>query len=211
MTVQTRLSGTDYPLKLSSQEFLALADAGLFDRYGRTELIEGEIWTLNAVHRWHSRAHIELAFAIREALRAADLDLVIYGPGSILLSDDSVPEPDISIAAEEPLTREPISLAAVRIAIELTDTTRAMDLGRKAALYARHGIPEYWVADRGTRTLVRHAAPGRRLSVACSRARNWRTFYSPFPSSKKGVPTTVPRSRPKAAQNETLAAVTLRS
>ncbi len=160
VTAQQRLSGEAYPLKLSAKEFLALAEAGLFDGYARTELIEGEVWTMNAVWRWHARAQMDFGFAIRDALRTAGLDLVVYGAGSVIASEDSVPEPDIIVALDEPRTREPISLAAVRIAIELSDTTREMDLGRKARLYARHGIPEYWVVDRETQAVVRHASPG---------------------------------------------------
>ena len=86
--------------------------------------------------------------------------VTVYGPGSIAVSDDSVPEPDICIGAHEPSAREPISQWAVKIAIELADTTRDMDLGRKANVYARHGIPEYWVADREAQKLVRHSEPG---------------------------------------------------
>jgi Uma2 family endonuclease len=94
-----------------------------------------------------------------KGLEAAGIDLTVYGPGSVAMADDSVPEPDISIAAHETSARAPISLWAVKIAVELADSTRDMDLGRKAKLYARHGVPEYWVADRETQMLVRHAAP----------------------------------------------------
>lgn len=159
MTVHQRLTGTTYPLKLSSNEFLALADAGLFEGFARTELIEGEIWTMNAVHRWHARMQTVFMFAVQEALAAIGSDLIVYCTGSVLMSDNSVPEPDISIAKAEPLTREPISLAAVQIAIELSDSTRAMDLDRKAKLYAECGVPEYWVVDREEARIVCHSDP----------------------------------------------------
>ncbi len=35
----------------------------------------------------------------------------------------------------------------VVLAIEISVSTLKMDLGRKLHLYARHGIPEYWVVD----------------------------------------------------------------
>ena len=159
MTVQTRLTGSDYPLKLSAREFLARVDAGLFERWGRTELIEGEVWIMNAVHRWHSRVNAQFIVAISEGLKSSSLDLIVYGPGSVAMSDDSVPEPDISVGIRESSSREPISLWAVKIAVELSDTTRNMDLGRKATLYAQCGVPEYWVADREAQVLVRHSSP----------------------------------------------------
>lgn len=160
METQQRLTGLNYPLKLSSSEFLALADAGLFERFTRTELIEGEVWTVNSVYRWHSRAQIEFAIAIKEGLTSADLEFVVYGAGSVLMSDDSVPEPDISVALDEPKIRAPISIEAVRIAVELADASREMDLKRKPPIYARCGIAEYWVADRKKQVLVQHSAPG---------------------------------------------------
>jgi len=159
MTVMTRLSGSDYPLKITANEFLALADAGLFAQFGRTELIEGEVWTMNAVHRWHARTQMQFGLAITEGLRVAEIEMIVYGAGSVAMSDDSVPEPDISVGADEPSAREPISLWALKIAVELADTTRDYDLGRKAALYARCGVPEYWVADRERQLVVQHAGP----------------------------------------------------
>ena len=47
----------------------------------------------------------------------------------------------------------------MRIAIELSDTTRNFDLGRKAKRYACHGVPEYWVADRQEQCVVMHSGP----------------------------------------------------
>ena len=58
------------------------------------------------------------------------------------------------------LRAQPPEVWAVKLAVELSDTTRDMDLGRKAKLYARHNVPEYWVADRERQVLMRHSAPG---------------------------------------------------
>ena len=38
-------------------------------------------------------------------------------------------------------------MSKVCIAIEVSDTTLAIDLGRKAGVYASAKIPEYWVVD----------------------------------------------------------------
>ena len=160
MTFEKRIEPGSTPVKLTAKDFWLLAESGAFESYSRTELIEGEIWAVNSIWRWHSRVNAQFIIAVNKGLEAAGLDLTVYGPGSIAMSDDSVPEPDISIGAHESSAREPISLWAVKIAIELADTTRDMDLGRKAKLYARHGVPEYWVADREAQKLVRHSKPG---------------------------------------------------
>lgn len=143
--------------KLRVKDFLSLNDAGAFEQYARTELIEGEIWVMNAIYSTHGKAHFELAFQLRLALDAAGIDATIYAPSSVELSGDSLPEPDIIVAADH--TGGPIPSAKVRLLVEVADTTLANDLGRKVKLYARHCIPEYWVADIEGRRIVRMWEP----------------------------------------------------
>jgi Uma2 family endonuclease len=45
------------------------------------------------------------------------------------------------------------------LVIEVSVTSRAVDLGRKAAIYAAAGVPEYWVLDLADFTLVVHREP----------------------------------------------------
>lgn len=131
--------------KLTVKDFLLLSDAGAFDRYARTELIEGEIWVVNAIHRRHARAHAALTVELGIALKASDSALVLYANPSTELSDISLPEPDIVVAEAE--GGKMVGGPEVRLAVEISDSTLDMDLGRKARLYARHGVPEYWVVD----------------------------------------------------------------
>ena len=49
---------------------------------------------------------------------------------------------------------------AVRLIVEVADTTLADDLGQKRDEYAQGGLCEYWVADVKGRLIVQHAAPG---------------------------------------------------
>lgn len=149
---------TPQRVKLRAQDFMLLADAGAFERYARSELIEGEIWVMNAIHSWHAKTMAELGFELVSALRQARSPLRLYMPVSIAMSDDSVPEPDLAIAEDNDDGILP--LAKVKLAIEVSDTTAAIDLGRKAMLYARHGVPEYWVVDREGACIVQHWQPG---------------------------------------------------
>jgi Uma2 family endonuclease len=140
--------------KLRAQDFMVLADAGAFDRYAKSELIEGEIWVMNAVHSWHAKTMAKLGIALGAALKQAHSDLELYMPVSIAMSGDSVPEPDLAVAEDNEDGLLP--LAKVRLAIEVSDTSLAVDLGGKAMLYARHGVPEYWVVDRDGARIVQH-------------------------------------------------------
>lgn len=68
-----------------------------------------------------------------------------------------MPEPDLAVAHDH--EDGPLPLGKVKLAVEVSDTTLEIDLGRKALLYARHGVPEYWVIAREG-TLYRHHGPG---------------------------------------------------
>lgn len=156
MTAQEALT-TPHLAKLRVADFLLLAEAGAFNDYARTELIEGEIWVVNAVHRRHARIHAELTIEIGAALKAAGSKLVVYTAPSTELSDDSLPEPDLAIGevSEAKIFPGP----AIRVAVEISDTTLDTDLGRKAGLYARYGVPEYWVVDVNASVIHQMWAP----------------------------------------------------
>ena len=69
----------------------------------------------------------------------------------------SAPEPDIV------LTRftgdRDVPVETVALAKEVSDMTLATDLGRKAALYAEVGVPEYWVVDITAARVVIQSSP----------------------------------------------------
>ncbi|HEV2748876.1 MAG TPA: Uma2 family endonuclease [Allosphingosinicella sp.] len=144
-------------MKLRADDFWLLARSGAFDGYAKSELIEGEIWVMSAIHSWHAKTVSRLNVALHAALLAAGSNLEIFVPVSILLSEDSVPEPDLAVAEDH--DDGPLPLAKVKLAVEVSDTTLEIDLGRKALLYARHGVPEYWVIGREGACLYRHHGP----------------------------------------------------
>lgn len=144
--------------KLSARDFMMLSDAGAFDGYAKSELIEGEIWVVNAVHSWHAKAVLEVGFELKTSLRQIGSNLTVYAGGSVAMSEDSVPEPDVSVGEDN--SDGIVPLAKIRLAAEVSDSTIATDLGRKAALYARHGVPEYWVVDRDGQCVHQMWEPG---------------------------------------------------
>ena len=150
MTIHEQISQS-HLAKLTVKDFLTLAEAGSFDRYARSELIEGEIWVVNSIHRTHARVQAEMTTEISNALRTAGLGLIVYANPSTELADDSLPEPDIVVGV--PADGKWVAGTEVVLAVEISVSTLKMDLGRKLRLYARHGIPEYWVVDPDARLL----------------------------------------------------------
>ena len=147
-----------HPARLRVEDFMLLCDAGVFNDYSKSELIEGEIIVLNSQWSPHARIKSRLAVEFALALRALKSPLEALVEVSVRLSDDSLPEPDITLTSHRGVRAVPLDTVA--LVVEVSDTTLDTDLGRKAALYARAGIPEYWVIDvEGNRALL-HMAPG---------------------------------------------------
>ena len=47
----------------------------------------------------------------------------------------------------------------VRLLIEVSDSTLRMDRGKKANVYARAGIADYWIVDLNHRCVIVHRQP----------------------------------------------------
>ena len=145
-------------LWLRVEDFLLLNDSGAFDDVAKTELLDGEIICMNSQFQRHSYAKSEMAFRLRAVLGAAG-PLHVLVEVAIAMPPHDMPEPDIVIM-RGPVGDGPVLLERVVLVVEIADTTRDNDLGRKAALYARGGIAEYWVVDLQNAEIVRHWQPG---------------------------------------------------
>ena len=69
-----------------------------------------------------------------------------------------MPEPDLAVLAEfktDYARRHPRG-DELLLAVEVADTTVRYDATMKRDLYARAGVPEYWVLDIGGRRLIVH-------------------------------------------------------
>ena len=146
MTYQPPTKIAPLPVKLRVEDYLLLDGAGAFDAYAKTELVDGEILATNAQYRPHMFVKSELAFAMRTALTSIGSALFVGTEASMEMSIHNMAEPDILLTSQ-PRGDGPVPLASVALIVEVADASLENDLNRKAMLYARHGIAEYWVAD----------------------------------------------------------------
>ena len=99
------------PLRVS--DFILLQDSGVFDSFAKSELIDGDVYTVNAIYRPHAGILSDLNADLVNALRASGLALKVYSPVSTKLDEHNLPEPDLVIATIE---RDPIvSAESVRL------------------------------------------------------------------------------------------------
>ncbi len=145
MNAPAQLSNVPQPVRLKVEDFLLLDESGAFADYSKTELIDGEIYAMNAQHSWHARTKTLLATELNIALRALDSDLEAWAEPSTRISDYSLPEPDVVLTRHR--GRGVVPLETVALLVEVADTTLDVDLGRKLRIYAAAGVPEYWVVD----------------------------------------------------------------
>lgn len=173
MNAPVRIVAAPERLRLRVEDFELLADSGAFADHGKTELIDGDIYYMNAQWSRHSRVKTRLALALMIRLAEIGSDLEVLAEVSMRAADDSMPEPDIV------LTRyrgdRAIPAETVALVIEIADTTLDTDLGRKVGLYAAAGVPEYWVVDVHDGRVVQYDGPdgqgyGRRSEVPLGQA-----------------------------------------
>jgi Uma2 family endonuclease len=137
---------TPHPARLTVGDFLLLSSSGAFDRYAKTELINGAVTVVNAQFSEHLTAKIDLLLLLNEACNRLGTGMRVWSEGSVALAEDSMPEPDLFITTVRPTTGA-VRPETIVLIVEVADTSLRTDLGEKAILYAVHGIAEYWVLD----------------------------------------------------------------
>lgn len=138
------------------EEYLKMADAGVFAPDERVELIEGGIVAMTPQRGPHA-ASVRLA---QETLRG------VFGPGydvrpqlPLSLGSDSEPEPDVAVVRGTPRDYVEGHPTTALLVVEVSEATLDFDRGTKAGLYAKAGIPEYWIVNLVDRVLEVHRDP----------------------------------------------------
>ena len=130
------------PRLFTIDDLEAMVRAGIIDESERVELIEGQIVEMSAPGTRHTWTVVRLnrAFTRRE-------DVFVSPQSTFQIGQYGGPQPDVVVLrADAPQDRLPSPDHAVLI-VEVADTSLAHDRYTKAPLYARAGIPEYWIVD----------------------------------------------------------------
>jgi len=145
--------------KWTREECDLLEKAGLAEAH-RYELIEGEL----VLKVGKKNPHMRAVLLLTNWLRSVFGDLRVLQEPSIDVSPEdhptSEPEPD-AVVLSRPFLEYPAQApsADILLVAEVSASTLTFDLTTKAALYARAGIPEYWVLDVQRRRVIVHRDP----------------------------------------------------
>lgn len=126
-------------------EYRALPDDGL-----RYEVLDGELVVVPSPNIRHQRILLELAIQLRAWFDAHGHGEVLIAPLDVRLHERTVCQPDLLVIAKDDLPRQPdgfVDGPPLLVCEILSPSTRGRDLIRKRSLYARFGVPWYWVVD----------------------------------------------------------------
>ena len=145
------------PHRLTVHDYYRMAEVGLLYPDDRTELIEGEIIDMPPIGDRHADV---VRVLTKRLIRAVGDSAEVSSQLPVRLSLRSEPQPDFAILkAKQDGYRKHPQPRDVLLLIEVSDSTLRYDLGKRASLYAMHGIPEYWVFDLQHNPVWRHRMP----------------------------------------------------
>ena len=135
-----------------------MVDVGILQNGEKVELIDGEILRKMTQGEPHATGVWLAQYALQQA----------FGPGfsvrvQLPLAPDerSEPEPDLAILRGSPRDYDGIHPPTALLVVEVADTSLRFDLLRKASLYARATVPEYWIVNLVDGRLEVHRQPER--------------------------------------------------
>lgn len=133
----------------SKGEYYRLAEQGYFHGQ-RVELIGGQLMVLSPQDWEHTKKTIRAFERLRTVFSGSAW---VRSQLPLDLGEQSEPEPDISVVPGlfSDYSSHPTSALLV---VEISNTSLRYDRGRKASLYARAGINDYWIVSVHDRQLI---------------------------------------------------------
>ena len=139
----------------SREAYDRAVDSGVFGPDDRIELIDGEIVGVTSQGSRHAAAVIMVAKVVERAF-AGGCHVRPHTP--LAAGPDSEPEPDIAVVEGAPgdcLDAHPTTA----LLVEVSDDSLRRDRTVKQRLYARCGMPEYWIVALPDARLEVHREP----------------------------------------------------
>jgi len=141
--------------RLSRRAYDKLVARGVFDDE-RIELLRGRLVAMSPQGKLHATVSARLA---QHLIRALDTTYEVRSHSPFAATDDSEPEPDVSVSRRQ--RRRAYHPSRALLLIEVAKSSLRTDRILKAAIYAENRAPEYWVVDLATKSVFIHTDPAR--------------------------------------------------
>jgi Uma2 family endonuclease len=143
------------PHRFTVEEFQRMAETGILSPEDRVELIEGEIVEMTPAGSRHVQCVFDLDDFFREVIDRG-VRVSIQSPVKL---ETSHPHPDVALLRGRSYASELPTPADCLLVVEVADSTVLYDRNVKSGMYARAGIPEYWIVDLSQNSAVVHLDP----------------------------------------------------
>jgi Uma2 family endonuclease len=140
-----------YQIVLTYKEYEALPADGR-----RYEIHEGELSVTPAPSPRHQIISRNLFRILDAYVKAKGIGEVLYAPLDVILADTSIVQPDIVYldpARLGAISQRGVEGAPTLVVEVLSPATTLIDRRTKHQLYARHGVPFFWLVDPEGRTV----------------------------------------------------------
>src|SRR5262245_24550358 len=144
--------------KWTRVEYDRLIETGVLRSGDPVELLGGDLM----VSEPQGSAHYTAIGLVEDALRSVlGPGWLVRSQGPIALADDSEPEPDVAVThgSRRDYSREHPDRPL--LIVEVPDSSLSLDREHKGSLYARAGIPDYWILNLIERVLEVYREPVR--------------------------------------------------
>lgn len=143
------------PFKWTKKEYLQMAELGMFEGR-RTEFIEGEIIEMPPMKSTHATVLDICCDTVKEVFTQG---FTVRSQTPIDLDEEIQVEPDVFVITGKTIDYLEELPKTAELIIEISDTTLSYDRNRKASLYAKYGIQDYWILNLKNRTLEIYRQP----------------------------------------------------
>jgi Uma2 family endonuclease len=133
----------------TKEEYYRLGALGFF-RGQRVELIEGELMVQSPQGPLHAN---EVDRVFRRLDRVFGAGYWVRAQVPVDLGQTTEPEPDVSVVTGSSADYVQAHPTTAVLIVEVSDSTLSYDRGRKASLYARAGIADYWIVNLANRQI----------------------------------------------------------
>ncbi len=142
--------------RITLEMYDTLIAAGKITNESRVELLDGYIVRREDMNPPHMNRVKDLYGLLKPQFQGrAD----VYQESAIELPTDGRPQPDIAIIVKNQARDKFARPESIHLIIEVAETTIHTDRDHKQLLYARDGIPEYWILNLNTNELEVYRKP----------------------------------------------------
>jgi Uma2 family endonuclease len=144
--------------RISVAEYHRMVEVGILGEDDRVELLEGVLIAMPPMGEPHSFTIQELN---RIIVRALPDGYRVRPQLPVTLGNYSEPQPDLAIVTLEDANRRTEHPENALLVIEVAYSSLRYDRNAKGPVYARWGIPEYWIVDVEGRAVEVYTDPDR--------------------------------------------------